>query len=227
MADSILVVEDDVAIAHQLTSQLQAEGYQVDAAYDGFSGLATARSDSFDLILLDWMLPGITGIEICQRIRKSDQTTPIVFLTSQTDVGDRIAGLDAGADDYVTKPFSVGELLARVRCNLRRTAALSPQETLEYDNLRLDRYKRVAYRDSHEIELTTKEFNLLEYFLLHSEQALKRQQILKHVWEWEFSTDDSVVEVYVRRLRQKLEANQQRRLIQTIRSVGYMLRKTS
>ena len=227
MNGSILIVEDEVAIANLLKLELRAEGYDVTVAYDGFAGLEMARNNSFDLILLDWMLPGITGIEICQRIRKLDQSTPIVFLTSQAEVGDRITGLDAGADDYVIKPFSMDELMARVRCNLRRKAVVTPHATLEYDNLRLDRYKRVAYRDRHEIELTTKEFNLLEYFLLHPGQALKRQQILKQVWDWDHYSDDSVVEVYVRRLRKKLEARQQCRLIHTVRGVGYALRNCS
>lgn len=224
MSDSILVVEDETTIANLLQSELKNEGYQVTAVYDGFAGLEAARGASFDLILLDWMLPGITGIEICKRIRKLDQTTPIVFLTSQAEVGDRITGLDAGADDYVVKPFSVDELLARVRCNLRRTSALASKETLEYDNLRLDRYQRVAFRDRHEIELTTKEFNLLEHFLLNPGKVLTRQHILEQVWNWEHWGDDSVVETYVRRLRKKLEDHSQCRLIHTVRRVGYVLR---
>ena len=226
MSNSILVVDDEVTIANHLKMELQAEGYQVTAAYDGFDGLETAREKTFDLIVLDWMLPGITGIEICRRLRKTDQTTPIVFLTSQAEIGDRITGLDAGADDYVIKPFSIDELLARVRCNIRRSAAIAPQELIEYDDLQLDVYKRVAYRNCHEIELTTKEFNLLEYFLHHPDHVLTRQQILEQVWEWDYINDDGVVEVYVRRLRKKLEEREQCRLIQTVRGVGYILRSS-
>ena len=227
MGQSILVIEDEITIANLLKLELRAEGYDVTTAYDGFAGLETARTHSFDLILLDWMLPGVTGIEICQRLRKTDQTIPIVFLTSQAEVGDRIVGLDAGADDYVIKPFSMDELLARVRTNLRRTNALAPQDILEYDNLKLDRYRRIAYRDRHEIELTTKEFNLLEYFLLHPEHVVSRQKILEQVWHWDHDNDDRVVEIYVRRLRKKLESAQKERLLQTVRGVGYVLRHTS
>lgn len=227
VGQSILVVEDEITVANLLKLELRAEGYDVTTAYDGFAGLETARNHSFDLILLDWMLPGVTGVDICQRIRKTDQATPIVFLTSQCEVSDRIVGLDAGADDYVTKPFSMDELLARVRCNLRRTHALAPQDILAYDDLTLDRYRRVAHRDRHEIELTTKEFNLLEYFLLHPEQVVSRQTLLEQVWHWEHEDNDSVVEVYVRRLRKKLETAQTERLLQTVRGVGYVLRHTS
>ncbi|MEM9213339.1 MAG: response regulator transcription factor [Cyanobacteria bacterium P01_F01_bin.150] len=227
MGQSILVIEDEITIANLLKLELRAEGYDVTTAYDGFAGLETARTHSFDLILLDWMLPGVTGVEICQRIRKTDQAIPIVFLTSQAEVSDRIAGLDAGADDYVTKPFSMDELLARVRCNLRRTNAVEASEILEYNDLKLDRYRRLAYRDRHEIELTTKEFNLLEYFLLHPEKVVSRQTILEQVWQWGHGNDDSVVEIYVRRLRKKLESSQQERILQTVRGVGYVLRHTS
>lgn len=227
MGHSILVVEDDISVANVLKMELRREGYEVTTAYDGFAGLETARGYPFDLILLDWMLPGVTGIDICQRIRKMDQRTPIVFLTSQAEVGDRITGLNAGADDYVIKPFSMEEVIARVRCNLRRTEALVSQDILDYDNLCLDRYRRMARRDRHEIELTTKEFNLLEYFLLHAGQVLKREEILEQVWDWDKNSDDSVVEIYVRRLRKKLESNQQSRLIHTIRGVGYVLRQGS
>ena len=224
MSHSILVVEDDISIANVLKMELRREGYDVTTAYDGFAGLETARGYPFDLILLDWMLPGVTGIDICQRLRKTDNITPIVFLTSQSQVDDRITGLNAGADDYVIKPFSINEVIARIQCNLRRTKALANQDMLEYDNLCLDRYRRMACREHHEVELTTKEFNLLEYFLLHPGQVLKREEIVEQVWDWDKSSDDSVVEIYVRRLRKKLEAHHQSRLIHTVRGVGYVLR---
>ena len=224
MGTSILVVEDDIAIANLLKLELRREGYGVTTAYDGYAGLETARGYSFDLILLDWMLPGVTGIEICKRIRKTDQTTPILFLTSQAEIDDRITGLDAGADDYVIKPFSIEELLARIRAHLRRRTEEDNRHLLQFQDLSLNRQTRQVFRGQRAIELTVKEFDLLEYLMSNPRQVFTRDQILEKVWGYDFIGDSNVIEVYIRYVRIKLEENNEKRLIHTVRGVGYVLR---
>ncbi|MEM9542380.1 MAG: response regulator transcription factor [Cyanobacteria bacterium P01_E01_bin.42] len=220
----ILVVEDEAKLAQFIELELKYEGYEVMVANDGLSGLSTARESQPDLIILDWMLPGISGMEICQRLRSTGDKVPVILLTAKDEVSDRVKGLDSGADDYMVKPFSIEELLARVRAALRRT---QEQETnvLQFSDLKLNRSSREVFRGSRRIELTAKEFDLLEYLLAHPRQVLTRDQILERVWGYDFMGDSNIIEVYVRYLRLKLEAENETRLIQTVRGVGYVVRE--
>ena len=224
MAAHILVVEDEAKLAQFIKMELEFEQYQVTHAPDGFTGLSTAREIEPDLILLDWMLPGISGPEICRRLRQTGNKVPIILLTAKDDVSDRVAGLDAGADDYVIKPFSIEELLARVRANLRRDNE-EDADLLQFSDLSLNRSTREVFRGKRAIELTAKEFDLLDYLLSHPRQVLTRDQILERVWGYDFMGDSNIIEVYVRYLRLKLEDRDESRLIQTVRGVGYVLRE--
>ncbi|NJL49597.1 MAG: response regulator transcription factor [Leptolyngbyaceae cyanobacterium SM2_5_2] len=223
MSARILLVEDEEKLAKFVQLELSYEGYEVSVAHDGLSGLMAARDQSPDLIILDWMMPGLTGIEVCRRLRQTGCQTPVMLLTAKDEVSDRVEGLDAGADDYVVKPFSIEELLARVRAHLRRN---EPQdaESLVFDNLTLDRKSRQVRRGQREIELTAKEFDLLEYLMTNPRQVLTRDRILEEVWGYDFMGDSNIIEVYIRYLRLKLEAEGESRLIQTVRGVGYVLR---
>ncbi|NES21861.1 MAG: response regulator transcription factor [Symploca sp. SIO3E6] len=223
MTNHILVVEDEAKLAQFIELELKYEGYRVSVANDGLAGLAAVRESQPDLVILDWMLPGISGPEICRRLRTTGDQVPVILLTAKDEVGDRVAGLDAGADDYVVKPFSVEELLARVRAHLRRNQEEGP-EILQFGDLSLNRSTRDVYRGDRLIELTAKEFDLLEYLLAHPRQVLTRDQILERVWGYDFMGDSNIIEVYVRYLRLKLEANSEKRLVQTVRGVGYVLR---
>jgi DNA-binding response OmpR family regulator len=223
MSTKILVVEDEEKLAKFIQMELSYEGYEVSIANDGLSGLMSARDSQPDLVLLDWMMPGLTGIEVCRRLRATGAKMPIILLTAKDDIADRVTGLDAGADDYVVKPFSIEELLARVRAHLRR---IDPQdaELLQFDTLTLDRKTREVFRGERSIELTAKEFDLLDYLITNPRQVLTRDKILEEVWGYDFMGDSNIIEVYIRYLRLKLEAEGEKRLIQTVRGVGYVLK---
>jgi len=223
MKPNILFIEDEAALAKFVKLELEYEGYEVTIAPEGLSGLSTAREKSPDLILLDWMLPGISGLEICRRLRQTGDKVPIIMLTAKDEVSDRVEGLDAGADDYLIKPFSIEELLARVRASLRRNQE-DNTDLLQFSDLTLNRSTREVYRQNRLIELTAKEFELLEYLITHPKQVLTRDQILERVWGYDFLGDSNIIEVYVRYLRLKLEANQESRLIKTVRGVGYVMK---
>ncbi|HZG38063.1 MAG TPA: response regulator transcription factor [Nodosilinea sp.] len=203
--------------------ELSYEGYEVSVAHDGLSGLMAARAQAPDLIILDWMMPGLTGVEVCRRLRQTGTATPVILLTAKDEVSDRVEGLDAGADDYVVKPFSIEELLARVRAHLRR-AEPQDAEILVFGDLTLDRRSREVRRGERPVELTAKEFDLLDYLMTNPRQVLTRDRILEQVWGYDFMGDSNIIEVYVRYLRLKLEAEGESRLIQTMRGVGYVLR---
>jgi DNA-binding response OmpR family regulator len=224
MTAHILLVEDEVPLARFIELELGAEGYNISVAHDGIAGLTIARESSPDLAILDWMLPGLSGLELCRRLRATGSKVPVIFLTAKDEVGDRVAGLDAGADDYVVKPFSIEELLARVRAHLRRTSEPDTDQ-LEFEDLSLNRRTREVLRGQRAIELTAKEFDLLEYLLTHPRQVFTREQILEQVWGYDFMGDSNIIEVYIRYLRLKLEENQESRLIHTVRGVGYTLRQ--
>jgi DNA-binding response OmpR family regulator len=224
MTSQILIVEDESKLAQFIELELKSEGYEVITATNGFDGLTQARESSPDLLILDWMLPGISGLEICQRLRQTGSMVPVIILTAKDETSDRVAGLDAGADDYVVKPFSVEELLARIRAHLRRTQE-EETDILQFQDLKLNTSTREVYRDNRAIELTAKEFELLHYLLSHARQVLTRDQILEQVWGYDFIGDSNIIEVYIRYLRLKLEAEGESRLIQTMRGVGYVLRE--
>lgn len=219
----ILVIEDEAKLARFVEVELTYEGYRVTLASDGPTGLMSAREQLPDLILLDWMLPGISGLEICRRLRSTGNRVPVILMTAKDDVTDRVAGLDAGADDYVVKPFSIQELLARVRAHLRRYQG-SDESRLTFLDLVLDPLTREVMRGDRRIELTAKEFDLLRYLMEHPRQVLTRQQILENVWGYDFMGDSNIIEVYIRYLRLKVEQEGEKRLIQTVRGVGYVLR---
>jgi len=226
MAERILVIEDEPQIADLLRRGLLYEGYSVEIASDGEAGLAMARDRPPDLVLLDLMLPGIDGLTVCKRLR-AGSGVPILILTAKDAVRDRVAGLDAGADDYVIKPFSFDELLARVRAQLRRRQPVDAavQEVLRFADLRLNPSTHEVHRGERRVELTAREFELLSFFMQHPRQVLTRDVLYDRIWGYDFGGESNIIEVYVRYLRAKLEDAGEPRLIQTVRGVGYALRE--
>lgn len=223
MTAHVLLVEDDPRLAQFVETELSLEGYRVTVAANGMEGLSLAREAQPDLLILDWMMPGISGLDVCLRLRATGVQAPIIMLTAKDEIPDRVAGLNAGADDYVTKPFSIEELLARVKAHLRR---LQPEDAqaLEFEDVVLNIITREVYRDQRLIQLTAKEFDLLEFLMRHPRQVLTREQILEKVWGFDFIGESNIIEVYMRALRLKLEAAAPKRLIHTVRGVGYVLR---
>jgi OmpR-family two-component system manganese-sensing response regulator len=218
----ILLVDDEVELTEPLSRVLSREGYGVDIAYDGASGSELASQGVYDLLILDWMLPKRSGLEICQRLRSQGRTTPVLFLTAKDTLDDRVLGLDAGADDYLVKPFELRELLARVRALLRRSAATdtNASQRLRVATLELDLENQLAYRDGRSIELSEKESQLLEYFMRHAGQLLTHEQIYQQLWEDE-QPSSNVVAALIRLLRRKIEAKGEMPLIHTVYGKGY------
>ena len=225
MSEHIILVEDEAKLAQFLEMELTSEGYNVSVANDGMTGLILMRESTPDLAILDWMLPGLSGVELCRRLRATGSKIPIILLTAKDEVSARVSGLDAGADDYVIKPFSIEELLARVRAHLRRRIEEDNRHLLTFEGLSLNRQTREVFRGDRAIELTVKEFDLLEYLMSNPRQVFTRDQILEKVWGYDFVGDSNVIEVYVRYVRLKLEENKEKRLIHTVRGVGYVLRE--
>jgi DNA-binding response OmpR family regulator len=223
-AQHILLVEDEIKLARFIELELESEGYRVSVAHDGMSGLSLARESEPDLAILDWMMPGLTGVELCRRLRSTGIKIPVILLTAKDEVGDRVTGLDAGADDYLVKPFSIEELLARIRAHLRRTQE-TDTDLLQFEDLSLNRRTREVHRGQRSIDLTAKEFDLLQYLMSHPRQVFTREQILENIWGYDFLGDSNIIEVYVRYLRLKLEQESEKRLIHTARGVGYSLRE--
>lgn len=223
MNNHILLVEDDPKLLQFIEQELSLEGYQVTVANNGLDGLSLARSIQPDLLILDWMLPSLSGVDICLRLRSTGIQTPIILLTAKDEVSDRVSGLNSGADDYVTKPFSIEELLARVRARLR-WANTEESDRLEFEDLSLNRVTHEVYRGQQRLELTAKEFDLLEFLLRHTRQVMTRDQILEQVWGYDFMGESNIIEVYVRALRLKLEAFNSKRILHTVRGVGYVIR---
>jgi DNA-binding response OmpR family regulator len=219
----ILIIEDEAEIAGYLRRGLTLEGFTIDIAADGQAGLDLARENPPDLVVLDLMLPGIDGLEVARRLRAASDV-PIIILTARDAVPDRVAGLESGADDYLVKPFAFEELLARVRVQLRRQQSAQQPGVLRYANLTMDTSAREVRMGERRVELTTREYELLELFMRHPQQVLTREVIYDRVWGYDFGGESNIIEVYVRYLRQKLEANNEPRLIHTVRGVGYILR---
>lgn len=234
VAANILIVEDERSIASFLRRGLVFEGYDVRVTDSGAEALTITRDTSVDLIVLDIMLPGeIDGIEVCRRIRGAGDQVPILMLTAKDEVADRVGGLDAGADDYMVKPFAFEELLARLRALLRRketrtdTREEETPESFTYSDLILDTITRYAYRGERQIELTAREFDLLLLFLRHPQQVMTRELIMERIWGDDFPGESNVLEVTISNLRRRLEAEGEPRLLQTVRGVGYALREQS
>ncbi|RMF48751.1 MAG: DNA-binding response regulator [Anaerolineae bacterium] len=223
MSNRILVIEDDEAIVKFVRRGLAYERYEVEVAMDGRTGLQMAQDNPPDLVVLDLMLPGLDGLEVCRRLRMVSNV-PILILTARDSVNDRVMGLDMGADDYMVKPFNLDELLARIRALLRRTNPAKP-EVLQFADLQLDTGTRQARRGDRVISLTSKEYDLLELFMIHPRQVLTRDFIFDRVWGYDFGGESNIIEVYMRYLRQKLEKGGEPRLLHTVRGVGYVLRE--
>jgi DNA-binding response OmpR family regulator len=218
----ILVVEDNHRLNSSLASSLAHEGYSIDSAYDGQEGQDLAEMTSYDLIILDIMLPKKDGLEVCRDLRLRRIHTPILLLTARDTVDDRVQGLDCGADDYLVKPFAVRELLARLRALLRRQQP-SKQGRLEMGNLVIDPVTHTVERGGQPIDLTPKEFALLEYLMYHPNQVVTREMIEQHIWNYDFECGSNVIDVYVRRLRRKIDDPFRVKLLITVRGVGYRL----
>lgn len=219
----LLLVEDEKKVARFIKKGLEEEGYAVDLALNGEEGLAMGRDGVHDLILLDIALPGMDGLRVLKELRGAKLQTPVLLLTVRAAVEDKVLGLDSGADDYLTKPFAFEELLARVRALLRRKAEGSPTVLREAD-LVLDPARRLVTRGGEKIDLTAKEFALLEYLLRNAGRVLTRAMISEHVWNYDFDTETNVIDVYVNYLRRKIDAGREKKLIHTIRGSGYVLR---
>jgi two-component system response regulator MprA len=225
MTERILVVEDEARIASLISRTLRLEGYQVEVAPNGETALDKALSNPPDLLVLDVMLPDIDGLEVCRQLRMAGCDEPVLMLTAKDAIRDRVAGLDAGADDYLVKPFAFDELLARIRALLRRAAPPDADAPLQFADLVLDPTTRQARRGDRDIELTAKEYDVLELFMHHPRQVLTRDIIYDRIWGYDFGGESNIIEVYVRYLRAKLEAGGEPRLIYTLRGVGYVLRE--
>jgi DNA-binding response OmpR family regulator len=219
----ILVVDDDRRLCAVIKRGLLEEAYAVDLAYDGEEGEYLAEVNPYDLIILDIMLPNKDGIEVCHELRAKKVTTPILMLTAKDTVEDRVRGLDTGADDYLVKPFAFNELLARVRALLRREGMLKSPE-LRVGDLTLNTLTRQVWRGQRPIELTTKEYVILEYFMRHPNVVVTRTMIEEHAWDYDFDSLSNLVDVYIRRLRRKIDSEGEDSLIQTVRGAGYRLK---
>jgi heavy metal response regulator len=220
----LLLVEDDKRVAHFIKKGLKENHYAVDVVYDGAEGFYLATHEEYDLIILDIMLPKMEGIEILKGIRKQGINCPVFFLTAKDKTKNIVEGLDAGADDYLAKPFSFNELLARIRALLRRDKSEKTTE-IEVANLKLNMISHEAFRGNQKIELTPKEYALLEYFVLNKGQVLTRTMISEHVWDYNFDTMTNVIDVHINHLRNKIDRNFTPQLIHTIKGVGYVLKE--
>ena len=227
MAERILLVEDEEKLARMVELELQYEGYEVEKAFDGRTGLELALSGKFDLVLLDIMLPALSGMEVLRRLRRESQV-PVIMLTARDTVMDKVSGLDMGADDYVTKPFAIEELLARIRAALRkRPAPAEPDSRLTAGPLVMDPDRHLVTVDGQNVALTRREFDLLRCLLEHKEKVLSREELLEQVWGFDFMGETNTVDVYIRFLRTKLDEAFHIKLIHTVRGVGYVIREGS
>ena len=225
MNGKIFIIEDETSIIQLVQHNLEKDGFIVSSAINGNEGLKDLKKFEPNLLLLDWMLPDLSGIEICKSIRKdtSYKNLPVIMLTAKGEEEDKIKGLDSGADDYLTKPFSYNELLARIKAILRRSDPKTVSDTLEFNDLRLDRLEKRVFRDSIEIKLGPTEFRLLEFFLTNPKRVFSRDQILENVWPNNINVETRTIDVHVRRLRKSININNNKELIRTVRSSGYSL----
>lgn len=224
MKKKILIIEDDVKISKLLETELKFENFDVDVSFDGRDGLSKATYQKFDLILLDLMLPKMSGIEVCKRVReKSD--IPIIILTAKDEISDKVVGFDYGADDYLTKPFSIEELIARIRALFRRVQKVEAEaEIFEFEDLKIDYVAREVFRNNVNIVLTKREFELLDFLVKNKGIALSRDKILEEIWGFEYIGNDTILDLYIKYLRDKIDKNRDRKLIQTIRGVGFVFK---
>ena len=221
----VLVVDDDIKLLKMLKRTLVFENLDVLTATNGREALEVVQQESPDLLIVDWMMPEMDGLELIQHLRDANNRMPILMLTARDAVENRVFGLESGADDYLVKPFAPAELVARVHALLRRVEPKADDQEVQYNDVRLDPKQHEAWRGDRKLSLTVTEFNLLYYFLRHPRQVLERNQILMDVWGYDFGGDSNVLEIYISYLRKKLEAENEPRLIQTVRGIGYMLRE--
>ena len=226
--NEILLIEDELKIARFLQLELTHEGYNLTIATEGRDGLIKAMDDKFDLIILDLMLPNLSGIEICRRLRSNNIQTPIIMLTAKSDVSDKVMGLDIGADDYMTKPFAIEELLARIRKILSRKKAehekKEKEAIIKAGRIVLNKNTYTAHFDNEEISLTKKEFELLEYLMINKNIVLTREQIVSNVWGYDYESETNVTDVYIRYLRSKIDQKYNTHYIRTVRGIGYQFK---
>jgi two-component system response regulator MprA len=220
----ILVVDDEPAVQQALGRALELERYEVAHAVDGRQALESLAADAYEAVILDVSMPRLDGLEVCRRLRGAGDRVPVLMLTARGEIDDRVAGLDAGADDYLVKPFALRELMARLRALLRRTGEDGGEQVLFFEDLRLDRLAHEAFRGERPLQLTRTEFLLLELFLRHPRHVLTRSAIFEHVWGYDFGATSNSLGVYVGYLRRKTEAGGEPRLLHTVRGVGYVLR---
>ena len=228
MEEKILLVEDEEKLARMVELELRYEGYQVHKSFDGRSGLERALSGEYDLVLLDIMLPQLSGMEVLRRLRKEGVQLPVIMLTARDSVVDKVSGLDSGADDYITKPFAIEELLARIRAALRKRpaqAAEPPRSLLTAGPLTMDTDRHEVSVNGEGVELTRREFDLLRYLLENKERVISRESLLDHVWGFDFVGETNAVDVYIRFLRAKIDEHFGIKLIHTVRGVGYVIRE--
>ncbi|KAF6569806.1 response regulator transcription factor [Paenibacillus polymyxa] len=234
MEKSVLVIDDEEKISRLLQLELSHEGYAVEIAQTGREGLEKALTGKWDIIILDVMLPEMNGVEVLKQIRKVDNHTPVIMVTARNTTPDKVSGLDEGANDYITKPFEIEELLARMRASMRHqmgsTATASQKEDklssrLQVDSLVLERKTRSVVREGNRIELTPKEYDLLLYLMEHKNQVLQRDELIQNVWGFDFVGDTNVVDVYIRYVRKKIDHGYKKKLIKTVRGVGYCIRE--
>lgn len=226
MKEAILIVEDEEKLSRVLELELSYEGYETGVARDGKEALEKMEEQSWDLVLLDIMLPELSGLEVLRRIRRTDLTTPIILLTARDEVHDKVSGLDLGANDYVTKPFQIEELLARIRVHLRNRITTKEEETiLSLGDLSVDVKRREVKRNGKMIDLTPREFDLLVCLLSNQNIVLTREQLIERVWGYDYIGDTNIVDVYIRYLRKKIDANYDKQYIHTVRGVGYTLKE--
>lgn len=221
----LLIVEDEKRLCQTVAKQLKGEGYTVDVCYDGAEAMDYLGGTEYDAVILDIMLPGLDGISVLKRMRAQKLSTPVLLLTAKTAVEDRVTGLDSGADDYLTKPFSLAELSARIRVMIRRSGVERADNRMTVGPLSLDTEKKTASREGREIPLTAKEYAILEYLMHNKGIVLSREKITNHIWNYDYEGGSNIIDVYIRTLRNKVDADFDVKLIQTVRGLGYVIKE--
>ena len=220
----LLIVEDEKRLCQTIAKHLKAEGYTIDTCYNGSDAIDYIEGTEYDAIILDIMLPGIDGIAVLKKVRSKKLKTPVLLLTAKNTVEDKVTGLDSGADDYLTKPFTLEELSARIRVMIRRSGVERVDNFLTVGPLTLDTDKKVAIREGKEITLTAKEYSILEYLMHNKEIVLSREKIQQHIWNYDYEGGSNIIDVYIRTLRNKIDAKFDQKLIQTVRGLGYVIK---
>ncbi len=221
----LLIVEDEKRLCQTVAKHLKSDGYTVDTCYDGSDALDYINGTEYDAVILDIMLPGLDGISVLKKMRSRKLKTPVLLLTAKSSIEDKVEGLDSGADDYLTKPFSLEELSARIRVMIRRNGAERVNNTITVGPLTLDTEKKIAVREGKTFTLTAKEYSILEYLMHNQGIVLSRDKIMHHIWNYDYEGSSNIIDVYIRTLRNKIDADFDQKLIQTVRGIGYVIRE--